>query len=442
MTLKKGLLLGLAAVLGVLIYLLWSRESKRSTRGFATDTEGFRKLEMRLVPQIFVDSATSSMDLSLLQPYFDGQHRVVALGESTHGSAEMIKWRFYFTKYLVENLGYNFIGIETTYSEAQAVNSFVKGDSAITAISALKGLRYPLLFNKEMLTFIHWLRDYNERANQKVEFFGFDIPYSTKPQQNVVHYLVQTHPRLGHYADSCFATILKYGVVKNQSSGPRYVLTDRGISPKVQAVRRLVKAHSEELIARSSVEGLDRCLHNLDLIDMAAQRVSARIDNVEFMNFRDSSMHENVRWMARLDSDASKTIIWAHNEHLKRTLSNGRTTLAFYLAQSLGEDFYCVGSDFGRGSVSFNSARGLQTRSVPRLDNCFAKIDSLLSLPIYFFDFRGAGREVPETNILIHAMTGNLVGSQLTHLHIDKEFDAFIYVPESSPLTPIPGDNY
>lgn len=427
----------LASLIGVLIYFLWPHKPAGNLREIANDAESVRKLKACLVSQIFVDSATTSIDLSFLQRYFDGQHRVVALGESTHGSAEMIMWRFYFTKYLVENLGYDFIGIETTYSEAEAINAFVKGDSTIDAETALKGLRYPLLFNGEMLAFIYWLRDYNKESNRKVEFFGFDIPYSTKPQQNVVHYLVQTHPRLGQYADSCFVTILKYGVVKNQSSGARYVLTDSEIVRKIQSVKRLVRDHRKELIARSSVNDLEECLHNLDLIDMAAKRVGAQINMVEFINFRDSSMYENVRWIAGLESGVGKAIIWAHNEHLKRRFSNGRKTLAHFLAQSLGEDFYCVGSDFGRGSFSFNSSGGVKTANAPRLNNMFSEIDSLPGLPIYYFDFRRAGREMPEVNTVIHAITGNLTGFQLTRLSIDREFDGFVYVAKSSPLTSI-----
>ena len=433
----KWILPGLIVLLGILTYFLWRPESERSGVARRVDEKSFRQLETCLVPQIVVDSASSSMNLSFIQSHLNGRRRVVALGESAHGSRELISWRFYYTKYLIENLGYNFIGIETTYSEAKAINSFVKGDSSLDAKAVLKSLRYPLLLNQEMVTLIEWLRDHNKKTNGNVEFFGFDIPYSTKPQENVVRYLLQTLPLVGHYADSCLATIVRNGTVTSSSSGRGYVLIDGRIFEKIEAVRRLVNANSQELIARSDAKQLEECLHSLDLIDMATKRLSSQTDMITFMNFRDSSMYENLCWVTRLDSGTSKAILWAHNEHLRRRMANRRKTLGRFLAEKLGEDFYSVGSDFGRGSFSYNSSAGVQVRSVARLNNVFSKIDSLMRLPIYYFDFRRSAQSMPMMSIVIHSITGNLAGSQPTRSRINEEFDGFVYVPKSSPLTEI-----
>lgn len=173
------------------------------------------------------------------------------------------------------------------------------------------------------------------------------------------------------------------------------------------------------------------------LIDMATKRLSAQADMVKFVNFRDSTMYENLRWITRFDSDSTKTIIWAHNEHLRRRLSSGRKSLGHYLAERLGEDFYSVGSDFGRGSFSYNSSAGVQTSRAANLNNVFSKIDSLMGLPIYYFDFRRSARSMSTISAVIHSITGNLAGSQLTRSRINEEFDGFVYVPESSPLTEI-----
>src|SRR5438093_6991979 len=94
--------------------------------------------------------------------------RLVLLGEASHGTHEFYRERARITRRLVEDAGFTIVAAEADWPDAYRVNRFVRGagDDA-TAIDALADFRrFPAWMwrNADVLDFVDWLREHNERV--------------------------------------------------------------------------------------------------------------------------------------------------------------------------------------------------------------------------------------------------------------------------------------
>src|SRR6266705_5323840 len=111
-----------------------------------------------------------------------GNARFVLLGEASHGTHEFYRERAQITKRLIQEKGFTAVAVEADWPDAYRVNRFVRGISDdATANEALGDfLRFPTWMwrNADVLDFIGWLRDFNDKrrsADQRVGFYGVDL---------------------------------------------------------------------------------------------------------------------------------------------------------------------------------------------------------------------------------------------------------------------------
>jgi len=127
-------------------------------------------------------STASGASQADLEPFrkIVGSARVVAVGEAFHGTAEGMAFRNRLFRYLVENLGFRVIAIESGITEGRVVHDYVAGAPGDIGTVMQQGIswgfdRFPQ--NEEL---VKWMREWNAdpRHQQKLEFFGFDVPGS------------------------------------------------------------------------------------------------------------------------------------------------------------------------------------------------------------------------------------------------------------------------
>jgi erythromycin esterase-like protein len=75
-----------------------------------------------------------------------GNAKIVMLGEASHGTHEYYVWRSYITKRLIEEKGFNFLGVEGDWPDCYLVNRYVRnyvdsGKGAHKVLQAFK--RWP-----------------------------------------------------------------------------------------------------------------------------------------------------------------------------------------------------------------------------------------------------------------------------------------------------------
>jgi erythromycin esterase len=88
-----------------------------------------------------------------------GEAQVVAIGEATHGSKEMIQSRELVLRFLIQERKATIVVLEACLAATQALNRYVvHGDG--TAEEALVATAYWSYANLETLRFVDWVRNY------------------------------------------------------------------------------------------------------------------------------------------------------------------------------------------------------------------------------------------------------------------------------------------
>ena len=131
-----------------------------------------------IIPYYPLDSVS---DLDVLLRNI-GDAKIVLLGESTHGTSEYYQWRAAITKKLIQEKGFNIIGVEGDWVDSYRVNQFIKGPSADSnsSVDVLRQYdRWPQYMwgNYEMASLVQWLNGYNQdrEPESKVGFYGLDL---------------------------------------------------------------------------------------------------------------------------------------------------------------------------------------------------------------------------------------------------------------------------
>ena len=119
-----------------------------------------------------------------LDPVLDlvGGARFVLIGEASHGTHEFYKTRADITRRLIREKDFNAVAVEADWPDAWRVNRYVQGlQDDETAEESLQGFeRFPqwMWRNADVLDFIGWLREHNDRlssSERKAGFYGLDL---------------------------------------------------------------------------------------------------------------------------------------------------------------------------------------------------------------------------------------------------------------------------
>ena len=128
------------------------------------------------IPLASVEPAMTKTDLRQLKSII-GSARVVAIGEPAHGAHEPLAFRNRLFRYLVEELGFTAIAIESGLPESRHVQAFIE-----TGVGEAKQIAHEhvsLGFGdwQENVDLIQWMREYNADPahRQKIRFYGFDL---------------------------------------------------------------------------------------------------------------------------------------------------------------------------------------------------------------------------------------------------------------------------
>ena len=117
-------------------------------------------------------------------------HRVVGLGEATHGTREFFDLKHRVVRHLVEEHGLRLFGIEACFGETLAVNDYVlRGEGS--AEDALDGIGFWTWNTEEVRDFVEWLREFNDGREREdcVKFYGYDMQFTTASASRLENHL-------------------------------------------------------------------------------------------------------------------------------------------------------------------------------------------------------------------------------------------------------------
>ena len=140
-----------------------------------------------------------------------GDARIIALGESTHGTSEFFRLKHRVLEYAVKELGVRVFAIEDNQLVVERVNKYVLGGPG-TARSSMYGM-FSVWQNEEVHDMIAWVRRFNDlNKHDKVEFVGFDIQNLALPVDSLLAFLSRRSPELAETSAQLLGDLKENGM--------------------------------------------------------------------------------------------------------------------------------------------------------------------------------------------------------------------------------------
>jgi erythromycin esterase-like protein len=259
-----------------------------------------------------------------------GGARFVLLGEASHGTHEFYKARCDITRRLINEAGFNAVAVEADWPDAYRVNRFVRGESddaeAVDALEDFK--RFPTWTwrNADVLDFVGWLREHNERrarGQTAAGFYGLDLYSLNSSITAVLEYLDKVDPVAARRARE------RYGCFEQFGSDPqRYGYATRASVSETcekEVVKQLVELHRNAADyahrdGRVAADDFFFAEQNARLVRNAEEYYRAMFrGRASSWNLRDRHMVETLEALVtHLEAEVKcpKIVVWAHNSHL------------------------------------------------------------------------------------------------------------------------------
>lgn len=386
-----------------------------------------------------------------------GDAHLVLLGEASHGTHEYYTWRSAITRRLLQEKGFNFIGVEGDWPDCYRINRFIKGfsDQANESVNILKSFnRWPtwMWANWEVAALITWLKDYNAglNANKRVGFYGLDVYSLWESMEALVQYLEQNDPQAAQTARNALSCFQPYSEDSHSLARAKTYYPDLCKDEVIQLlkeVRTKAAYYDHEPEAALNAEQNALIAVNAE----AYYRSMTGFDDNSW-NVRDTHMVETLHRLIKFYGPGAKAVIWEHNTHIgdarytdmKRA---GLVNVGQLVREYYGEkDVVLVGFGSYRGTVmaSYGWGQPMRELEVPAARQ--GSVEALLHQEseqdrlLIFGENKEQGRfsaRMPHRAIGVvyhpnHEKHGNYVPTVL-----NSRYDAFIYLDETQALNPL-----
>ncbi|TVR78373.1 MAG: erythromycin esterase family protein [Saprospirales bacterium] len=387
-----------------------------------------------------------------------GERKLVLMGEASHGTAEFYNRRTQFSKMLIEDFGFNFIGVEGDWAAIFRLNKYVKNlpGAAGSAAEVLRTFdRWPdwMWGNTEVEALAEWLRSHNDLlpSDQKVGIYGIDVYGQWEALEKLIDLAGKNAPEISEKVISgteCFrafsgkewdyAAAVARGMINSCASDlgtlQKYLETRAKDSEKWSDYQNF-RLHQKALV-----------LKNAEHHFRTAPTDRAGSWNARVQHFWETSK----RLLERYGEDA-RGIIWAHNTHVgdasHTTMgAQGQVNIGQLSRKELGpEHIFILGFGTYTGRVNAGSSWGspMQIMEIPPSPaNTFEHLFSQMPKKEFVLIFDENDRNFPPLisfrghramGVVYNPAQemGNYVPTMLAH-----RYDAFWFIKETTELQP------
>jgi erythromycin esterase len=227
--------------------------------------------------------------------------------------------------------------VEADFSGAQLMNEYIQNGQG-DPYSSLKAMNVGFLMNQEFLDFIEWLKSYNKNKNSadQIKFFGCDMML---PQYALKSFADGSIPVENPLTEKSKETI---SVIQNwnfRQPNPTEETAFRNLLVELKSLKFKTTDDSKVALYQQYTSNIEQCLINLMEHSWFQRSIN-----------RDKFMAQNVEWIYR--SDHRKSIVWAHNEHIAKNITeNNNLPMGNYLSDTFKDQYYALGLAFGSGTV-------------------------------------------------------------------------------------------
>lgn len=391
-----------------------------------------------------------------------GDAHLVLLGEASHGTHEFYRERARITKRLIEEKGFRAVAVEADWPDAYRVNRYVHGATEDgDAEEALRGFRrFPTWMwrNAEVLDFVGWLRDRNERrADGAAGFYGLDLYSLYASVAEVIAYLERVDPAAAEVARGRYACFEHFGGEQAYGRAVSFGISEscrRGVLAQLTELQR----GADRYLRRDGFAAEDEQFYaeqNARLVASAeAYYRSMFADHGTSWNLRDRHMAETLeRLSAHLSrhGEPARIVVWEHNSHvgdarLTEMGRRGELNVGQLVRERRPDDCFLLGFTTYAGTVTAASswdAPAERKRVRPALPESFEALLHEVGEPRFLVDLMdGEAIEAlrnphleraigviyrPETERMSHYFDARIAG----------QFDALVHIDETRAVEPL-----
>jgi erythromycin esterase-like protein len=290
--------------------------------------------------------------------------RVVLIGEASHGTHEFYRWRSALTRRLIEERGFDLVGVEGDWPDCArvdaAVNGFAPPREALLAYD-----RWPtwMWANEETVDFAEWLRGHNERTGGRVGFHGLDVYSLWESMREILVWLREHDPEHVDVALDAYRCFERY-----EGDPQAYAYATRFVphSCENEVVRMLIELRGATDFG---------VWQNAEVVAGAEHYYRAMMrGGAMSWNVRDRHMDATLARLLSHYGDGAKAVVWAHNTHVGDGRAtdqglHGEVTLGELVRDRFGADrVLLVGLGSHRGTVVAGRRWGapMEVMGVPR----------------------------------------------------------------------------
>ncbi|HEX8506223.1 MAG TPA: erythromycin esterase family protein [Hymenobacter sp.] len=407
------------------------------------------------IPSRGVSALKSAQDLDPLLAQL-GTARYALLGEASHGTTEFYAWRSTITKRLIQEKGFNLIGVEGDWPALYELNRYVKGaNNGASATALLQRLtRWPtwMWANPEIAELAEWLRTYNrtQPAESKVGFYGLDLYSLWESLESIRTDFTEADPATLGAVAAALDCLSSYN--RSEEAYGRATLSGASCADAVAAV--LAAVRNRALALPPGHEGVFNAEQNA-LIAVNAERYyrTAVRSNAGSWNIRDQHMAETINRLMSFRGANAKIAVWEHNTHVgdaRHTdmVNMGELNVGQLMRQQhAAEGVYVVGFSTYAGTVTAAPYWGgaVTTMTVPAavagsweaILHEQAPGNNLILLDTWRAETPLTQRRGNRAIGVVYDPnneTGNYVPTDLPH-----RYDALIFLDQTQALRPLPG---
>ncbi len=409
--------------------------------GQATDSSRNNLLLEKAVR--LTDVADTPEFRKLLQPVIDElkKHKIVGLGEGTHGTREFTVLRSIITQMLAEQNAINTICIENPFGATTYLDSLLNaGDTDINGL--MQEALLSIYQTTEFKQFLEWVRAYNRKSEHKLQLVGIDFAEIKQTamvlQQKLAVYEIKELNQVAGsiYKCAAFQDSMWFNMNNRRFKFDAKATALNGIAlyehiKKLEYLLTLNNIMQTELIKAC----LLNCRHATEIFVKPAQgKVPAP---------RDQLMAEMVNLTGA--DNKSRIVVWAHNAHIGCEPVFGDGSAAGGMGKIIKDqhsDYFALGTCTASGTYSATKDR-FDTRqnkfSAYKLGNpdkqsweyLFATSDA----GAFYLDLR-LNKQFKEVNLL-HRIIGYRVvskslSSSYTSKNIGNLYDAIIFIKHTN----------
>ena len=392
-----------------------------------------------------------------------GDARVVLLGEASHGTAEYYTWRTRLTKRLIQEKGFQFIGVEGDWPDCFEVNAAIKQDTmpAGGAAQLLRTFnRWPTWMwgNWEIAALVEWLHQHNRQQpqEQRVGFYGLDVYSLWESLQEIMHFVEKQGDGAVATAQKAFRCFEPYGNDPQEyARAIAYVSEDcqDEVNELLRDLRRQASQQQPDgLLAREKTFNAEQNA----LVAVNAERYYRAMlqGGAASWNVRDHHMMETLDRLLNLHGPDSKAIVWEHNTHV----GDARyTDMAYEDSVNIGqlareaygrEQVFAVGFGSYEGSVIAGKKWGAPLEKMPvpaapkgsweyLLHSQFDDENALL-LSTQLHDHPALQQPIGHRAIgVVYHPQFERFGNYVPSI-IPERYDAFMFINKTQALHPLP----